>query len=194
MDGLELGLAGPGADQLAGTAGSVLAADPGVIFDAPGPVRAVVAFALVLLLGGGLLWRYEAFVDRSIDATMSRPLSSIGYGVAAHLVIAFGAFYLTSQFAKLDVAGVNAGGIGVLVGALLVLLAAALGFTVVGATVGGLWGAGSNWPGLALGALMAGGAAVLDPLLAGVVWIAIVSAGIGGPVRKWLHASALSDV
>lgn len=163
------------------------------LLDVSGPVRASVAFVLVLLVGGGILLRYERLVDRSIDATLARPLASLGYGVAAHLVVGFAAFYLSSQLALLTVAGQNVGGIGVLVGAVLVLLTGGLGFTVVGAAIVDVWGGRNNWSGLVLGALIAGVVAVFDPLLAGVGWVAIVSIGIGGLARKWLHASAGPD-
>lgn len=168
--------------------------DSATIVDAAGPVRAVVAFALVLLLGGAILWQYEAFVVQSMDATLTKPLSSVGYGIAAHAVIAFGGAYLGSQLAHVDVAGQNAGGIGLVLGALLVLLAGALGFTVVGVAVLDLLGAGTTWAGLVLGAAIAGVVAGVDPLFAGLGWIAIVSAGIGGRVRNWLHASFASDL
>lgn len=152
-------------------------------------VRAAVAFAFVVLVGGGIRWRAEAFVDRSIDATLDRPLVSVGYGVAALLVVGFGAVYLASQLAQITVGRRNAGSVGLLVGALAVLLACALGFTVVGGALVLVWGGRNDWSGLALGALVAGTLAALDPFLAGVGWVAVVSLGIGGRVRTWLHAS-----
>lgn len=172
----------------------IQAVDPAIVVDTPGPVRAVAAFALVLLLGGGLLWRYEPFVERSMDAMLARPLSSIGYGIAAHAVIGFAGFYLASQLTYVDVGGQNAGGIGLLIGGLLVGLAGALGFTVVGAAVLDLWGSGTNWSGLVVGSVVAGVIAGIDPLVAGLGWIAIVSAGIGGQARTWLHASVVADI
>ena len=151
--------------------------------------RAAVAFVLVLLVGGGILWRAEAFVDRSIDATLERPVVSIAYGVAALLVVGFGAVYLSSQLAQLTVGGRHAGSVGLLLGALAVLLTSALGFTVVGGALVLIWGGRNDWSGLALGGLVAGMLAALDPVLAGVGWVAVVSFGIGGRVRTWLHAS-----
>lgn len=47
--------------------------DPGAFAEASGAVRAAASFALVLLVGGGLLYRYGEFVDRSVDASMDRP-------------------------------------------------------------------------------------------------------------------------
>lgn len=194
MCGSTWGLAGEAGVALAGTVVPIQAVDPTAFVAASGPIRATVAFVLVSLLGGILLWRNEPFVDRSVDATLARPLLAIGYGVAAHAVIGFAAFYLASQFALVDVAGWNAGGIGLLIGWLLALSSGALGFTVVGAAVLDVWGVRRNWSGLFVGALIAGVVVLVDPLLAGVVWVAIVSMGIGGPVRKWLHASTVGDV
>lgn len=194
MDGSPVGLAPGATGALATTATTMLAVDPTAIVDAPGPIRGAAAFVAVLLLGGGLRWRYGAFVGRSVDAALARPLWSIGYGVAAHAVVGFAAMYLADQVAQVDAVGRYAGDVGLLVGGLLVLLAGALGFTVVGGVILDLWGARDDWSGLVVGAVIAGAVAVAEPLLAGLAWIAIVSMGIGGPVREWLHASAVSDI
>lgn len=173
--------------------GAPAGASAGALFtsglEASALVRAAVAFVLVVLVGGGIRWRAEAFVDRSIDATLDRPLVSVGYGIAALLVVGFGAVYLASQLAQITVGRRSAGSVGLLVGALAVLLACALGFTVVGGALVLVWGGRNDWSGLALGALVAGTLAALDPFLAGVGWVAVVSLGIGGRVRTWLHAS-----
>lgn len=167
---------------------------PGAVMDASAPVRASAAFSVVVLLGGGLLWRREPLVARSIDATLAGPLRAMGYGVALHAVVAFGAFYLASQLALVEQIGLGLGAIGLLAGGLLVLVSGATGFTVVGVAVAQLWGTSTGWPGVVLGALLAGGVAGLEPLLAVVGWVAVVSFGIGGGVREWLHASAAAEV
>lgn len=167
---------------------------PSALVDAPGPVRASAAFALVVLLGGALLWRHEGFVADSIDATLARPLWAMGYGVASHAVIAFAAFYLASQLALVGRIGLGLATLTAIVGGLLVLASGATGFTVVGVAVTDLWGAGSYWPGVVLGALLAGGIAGLDLQFAAVGWVAVVSFGIGGAVREWLHASAVQEI
>lgn len=167
------------------------AAELSVVLDAPGPVRGLAAFASVAVLGGMLLWRSEPFVERSIDASMDRPLSSLVYGVAAHAVIAFGGVYLINQLTSLEAFGMNAGAVGVLAGLLVVLLAAALGFTVVGSTaVEFAWGK-SYWYGLVVGALVAGVAGFLGSISGATLWFVIVSMGIGGPARNWLHADEI---
>lgn len=179
-----LGWPGPGTDV--GPTGVALLT-PGL--DASPLVRAVVAFVLVLLLGGALLWRYEAFVDRSIDATVARPLVSLGYGVAAILAVGFVSVYLASQLALLTVAGRHVGSVGLLLGVLALFLIAALGFTIVGGALVLVWSGRDDWSGLVLGAVVAGLLALLDPVLAGVGGVAVVSLGVGGPARTWLHAS-----
>jgi len=160
------------------------------VVDASGPVRASAAFALLILVGGVLLQRRGEFIADSVDAALARPLWSVGYGVASHAVFGFAAAYLASQLALVDVAGVEFGVIGPLVGGVLVALSGSVGFTVVGIAVADVWGTASDWPGLALGALLAGGVASLEPLLAGAAWVALVSFGIGGAVREWLQAPA----
>lgn len=166
---------------------------PTAFVDLPGPIRGAAASVLVLVVGAVLVWRYEAFLERSIDASMERPLASVGYGVAAHAVIAFAGVYLANQLAGVPTAGWNAGIVGVVVGLLLVLAASALGFTVVGSAVSGLWLGDRRWAGPVVGALLAGGAAAVDPRVGALLWFVVVSMGIGGPARKWLHASEGPD-
>lgn len=163
--------------------------DPSLLLDLPGLVRAAVAFAIVLVLGAVILWRYGGLVDRSIDASIDRPLSSLGYGVAAHATIAFFAVYAASQLAPLTLSGRSLGSVGVVAGMALLGVVAALGFTVVGSAVVELrWGR-HRWHGLVLGAALAGLMAFPDPLIGGLVWLVVVSTGVGGPVRRWFHAA-----
>lgn len=192
MGGLGVALVA-GVAVLTGGATPLQTVDP-AIFSESGAVRASLAFGLVLLFGGALLWRFEPFLERSIDSSRAKPLSSLLYGVAAHAVIAFGGVYLATQLAQVRVAGWSAGGLGILFGVLLLLLAASLGFTVIGATVVELGWEPRRWPGVVVGALIAGAIAVIDPLFGGAVWFVVVSMGIGGPIRTWLHASAVSDI
>lgn len=166
--------------------------DLATIVEAPGPVRASITFALVILVGGVLIQRRWRFVDHTTDAALAHPLWSVGYGVATHAVIGFAAAYLASQLTLIDVAGLDFAPLGLLVGVVLVAVSGSIGFTVVGVAVARIWGTATDWPGLALGALVGGGIASIDPLLAGVGWVAIVSFGIGGAVREWLQASERS--
>jgi len=170
------------------------AVDVSTILDAPAPVRALVAVVAVLVGGGLLLWRAGPLVARAIETSMARPLSSLGYGVAANAVIVFGAVYLTNQLAQLEAFGGNAGAVGVVAGLVVLALAGALGLTVVCSTVVELaWGRDHRL-GVVLGALVAGVAALLDPLVGGLLLFVLVSMGIGGPARAWVHADEVERV
>lgn len=186
-------------DFAAGVQASVQApplqvADPAVLLEAPVAVRAAIAFGLVLIAGAGILWRDEGTVDRAMDAMLDRPIASVGYGITAHLVIAFTAAYLSSQFALIQVGGLNVAGLGAILAGLLALFVAALGFTVVGATLLDLWGTPGVWSGLVIGAAIAGGIVVTEPPVVWMAWVAVVSVGIGGTVRTWIFASFDSDL
>lgn len=152
-------------------------------------VRTSVAFTVVLVLGGVLVWRYDSFLDRATLATLERPLAALGYGVAAHVVIVLVGVYLATRLSTVVVSGGRASGVGLLVGAALLVSAAAVGFTVAGvALVDILWGR-NHWSGLAVGAILAGIAAVVAPTYGAVAWVVVASIGIGGLVRRWVHAS-----
>lgn len=136
-----------------------------------------------------LLWRFESLVNRSIDTSIDRPLSSMGYGAAAHGVLAFIGVYLASQFGQVVVSGQPLTALGLWIGVVSLAVAGALGFTVVGSALVELRGDRQRWHGLLLGAVMAGAVGVIEPVLGGVIWLIVVSTGIGGPVRQWVHAS-----
>lgn len=161
----------------------------GSILNAPGALRAIGAAVAVLVLGGALLWRSRGFVRRATRAASSEPLRGLAYGVAAHLVIVFAGVYLASRLSGYQAVGLNGSTLGLLVGVLLMLGVAALGFTVVGGTVADLAWDGDPWSGLVVGALVAGVVAALDTTVGPVVWLVVVSLGIGGAVERWLHAS-----
>lgn len=163
--------------------------DPVALFESSRAVRGSVAFVLVLCIGGVLLSRFGGLVDRSIDASIDRPLSSMGYGVAAHAVLGLVGFYLASQLALVVVSGRPLAALGIVFGLLSLLVAGALGFTVVGSALVELGWERRRWHGLVVGAALAGIAVSVDLIIGGIVWVVVVSTGIGGPVRRWVHAS-----
>lgn len=163
--------------------------DPTRLLDLPGPARGLIAFVVVLSLGGAFLWRYSGVVERSIAASTDRPLTSLGYGIAAHATLLFGAVYMASQLGVLTISGRSLGPLGAWIGLVLLAGAAGLGFTVVGSAVVEFGWDRPRWNGLVLGAAIAGAAGVVDPLIGGLIWLVVVSTGIGGPVRAWFHAS-----
>lgn len=165
------------------------ASDPTAMLDVPGSVRGPAAFVVVLGLGAVLLWRYEPLVERSIEASIERPLSSLGYGVAAHLTFIFFSVYAASQLGQVGPSGRAVAGAGIWAGLAVLAVVAALGFTVVGAAVIEFGWGSRRWYGLLLGAAIAGLAGLADPVLGVIVWTVVVSTGIGGPVRNWFHAA-----
>ena len=169
-------------------ASGVQAIDPSTIADAP-PTRAIGAFVFVALFGGLLLWRFDGFVDRAVDTSMERPAVSTAYGVAAHVCVLFFGVYFFGQVSRLSANGLVVAGAGAAVAVAVVGLAG-LGLTVVGARLTELVGERRPWYGLVVGAALGAGAWLLPAVAAGlVVWILLVSVGIGGPTREWIHAS-----
>lgn len=160
----------------------------------PAPARAVGAFVLVSAVGGLLRWRYEPFLDRSIEASMSKPVRAIVYGIAAHAVLAFAGVYLASQLAQSGIFGTNGTLVAGILGGLALLLVGSLGFMVVGSILATLSGSWSPWVGVAAGGTIAGVAGLLGPTSGGLLWFVVVSMGIGGPARRWLHADAVDDL
>jgi hypothetical protein len=172
-------------------ASSVRAVDPSVILDAP-PTRAIGAFVFVVLFGGLLLWRFDGFVNRAVDTSMERPAVSTAYGVTAHVCVLFFGVYFFGQVTRLSANGLVVAGTAAAVAAAVVGLAG-LGLTVVGARLTELVGERRPWYGLVVGAALGAAAWLLPVVAAGlVVWVLLVSIGIGGPTREWIHASRAS--
>lgn len=164
--------------------------DPATIVDAPASVRAVASFALVLLFGGALLVRYGGFVDRSVDALKERPLISVVYGAIAYGLVGFGCAYGISQLARLGAGSAVISTVGTALAGAVLLALAGLGFVVVGTLLTELQGHRQPWTGLVVGASVGAVVWFALPLLAGVVaWLLVTAVGIGGPTRKWIHAS-----
>lgn len=162
---------------------------PEAVLGAPGVVRAAVAFTAVLLLGSLLRLRAGGFVDRAIDAATARPLRAMLYGIATHVVLAVASVYLATRLSQFAVASHNLAPVGLVLGGLLLLCVAALGFSVVGTVVADLVRDRAPWTGLVVGALTAAVLAALSPVVGGVLWLVVVSMGIGGAVYRWGHAS-----
>ena len=163
------------------------------LFGASGPIRTVSVVLVVFLVGIGLWWWDEAFMDRSVDAATARPLASLAYGLATHAAIALAGVLLTAKLGRLTLGGFYFGWLGVLVGVGLILVTATVGFSVVGIVLLGLLGDVDARGGVLLGAIIAGAVTLLDPLLGVATWLLVVSAGIGGFARMWLTADALPD-
>lgn len=166
-----------------------VALGPATVVQAPPAARAAGAFVGVLALGALLVTRYGPVVDRGVAATLDRPAVSVGYGVATHLVIAFAALYLGTRVAESSTIGVNPDTVAFAVVVVLVGATGVVGFTVLGATALELWGARPGLGAPLAGAVLAALVVALDPATAPWLWLAAVSVGIGGPVRRWVNAS-----
>lgn len=163
--------------------------DPTAILDIPNYLRGMGAFFLVLVIGAGMIWRYDAILERSIEASVDRPLSSLGYGVAAHVTVLFFGLYAISQLRRFGPSGDTFATLGFGVGLGLLLVFGAVGFTVAGiAVIQSRWDT-PQWSGLLIGAIGAGILGLVNPIHGMLVWVIIVSTGIGGPVRNWFNAT-----
>jgi hypothetical protein len=156
-------------------------------------LRAVGAFLLVLPFGGAVLTRYDGLLERSVDASMDSPVVSLIYGVGAHLAIFFAAMVFSNQLISAGVSQtVLSVGRAAVLGAVMFALAG-LGFAVVGTILTDLRGERRPWLGLVVAAA-AGVAGLLLSLLGGLaVWVLVVSVGIGGPTRRWVHAERTTE-
>ncbi len=164
--------------------------DPSAAVDAPAYLRAAGSFVLVLLFGGAFVYRYGEFVDDSVDVSMDRPAISLVYGVIAFALVVFLSGYVLSQVGRL---GISSPAVLPVFGAALVgifLVLSGLGYAVVGARLTELEGKRQPWRGLVVGAAVGALAWLLLPPLTGLmVYLAVAAVGIGGPVRRWIHAS-----
>ena len=165
--------------------------DPSVVFDAPAPTRAVVAFLASVVFGGLVIYRYGDRLATAVEASAKSPILSILYGFIAYGLVAFVVIYAYSQLVGLGVGVslVTFVGAVVLGGALLSL--GGLGFVVVGSWLANAAGVRDPWLGLLGVALGAAVAVLLLPVVFGaLVWFGVAAVGIGGPVRRWIHADA----
>lgn len=167
------------------------ALDPAVLTETSAPVRAVLSFLATVLFGGLVIYQYGGRLGPAVAASTDSPLHSVLYGIIAYGggVFLFG--YAVSQLFRV---GVDSRLLILVIGplfALFVLVLGGVGFVVVGAWLTATFGTRSLWTGLiALGGLTSLGWLLLPALFAFVVWLAIAAIGVGGPVRRWMHADA----
>lgn len=165
--------------------------DPSVVVDASALARAGGSFVLVLTFGVALVYLAEEFVDGSVDASMDSPLQSVGYGLAALVVVGFFGVYAISQLAGVSDVAV---GLATVALGVFVLALAGLGFTVVGARLTGVGGERRLRLGAAVGATISALVWFAPSFgLALSAWILLASVGVGGPTERWIHASRSVD-
>jgi hypothetical protein len=162
--------------------------DPGALAEAPGTVWAAASFALVLVVGGLLLYRYGGFVERSVEASMDRPYVAVVYGLMAFGFVAFAGGYAASQLAQVGGAGGTLSMAALGLAGLVAVGLAGLGFLVVGTLLTEVQGPRRPWHGLVLGAGISAVGWLLLPLLGGLAaWVLLAAFGIGGRTREWFH-------
>jgi predicted membrane channel-forming protein YqfA (hemolysin III family) len=161
--------------------------DPSTFADTPW-LRAVAAFLLVVPAGLAVLGRYGGVVDRSVEASLESPFVSVVYGFLAHIVLFFVAGVLSTQLANtgLDPTVLQAGSSATL--GVIFLALAGLGFAVLGTWLVDLRGEGQRWHGFVAVAAVGAGVWLLPSVAGLVLWMLLVSVGVGGPTRRWIHA------
>jgi hypothetical protein len=163
-------------------------ADPVAIAVESAAVRAVVAFSLVVVVGVAVRRVRPGLLDRAVAAALERPGRTPIYGTAAAVVGWLGGVYLVGQVSRL-----GGSGLGSVVAVVVVagtLGTAGFGVAVVGTALATVVGAPRQPTGLVVGAGV--GALVwlaLPAWPALIVWALVAATGLGGPARRWLHAS-----
>lgn len=155
---------------------------------ASGPIRAAAVFLLTVAFGGAILHRSSGWIDDAVEASMARPLSSLGYGLAAYVIALFVVSYAAGQLARLGLDARILSLLGGLVIAVIVLSFGGVGFAVVGAWVTELLGERDPWAGLVGVASVSAVAWVVLPAAPAVLlWLGIAAVGLGGPTRRWIR-------
>ncbi|WP_049986013.1 hypothetical protein [Halobellus rufus] len=165
--------------------------DPSAVTTVPASYRAALAFMSSTIVGGAVLYLYGNRLRTAVRAsTESVPLSVL-YGLFAYALAGFLVAYGLTQLAGLgvDSSAVLTVAAVALAGALLTL--GGIGYVVVGAWLAESAGLGDPWIGLVgVGLLGAVAVLVLPVALGAVAWFGIAAFGIGGSVRRWVHADA----
>jgi hypothetical protein len=151
----------------------------------------VITAAIVIGTGTALLVRADTDLPaRAMRASNARPVRSLGAGVLAQGALLLAVLYGGSQLAQLRLGAITMQSISLGLAAVVIGGVGVVGFAVVASAVAGML----NDPGVgATVAIAAGLAAVVMAVelrLAAVLWLAIVSWGVGGLVRRWFTASA----
>jgi len=160
--------------------------DPAAVV-ASGPGRAAASVLLVLGVAAAVRYWRAGLLDRSVDATLERPLAAPLYGVAASALGWLVVAYLFGQALRL---GGGVGRAAVALGTGGALVVGGFGFVVVGAAVTAVLGDRRPWAGPLVGAGCSALILLALPGIAGTVgWVALAATGLGGAARRWLHAS-----
>lgn len=151
--------------------------------------------AIVVGAGTAMLFRAKKDLPaRAMRASNARPIRSFGAGVIAQGALLLAVLYGSSQLAQLRLGAITMQSISLGLAAMVIGGVGVVGFAVVATAVAGML----NEPGVgATIGIAAGLAAVVMAVefrLAAVLWLVVVSWGMGGLIRQWFAASAERDV
>jgi hypothetical protein len=155
----------------------------------PGPARGALSFAVVLVVGVGLLSLRPATVERAVDRAAEGSPLAVVYGVVAFGLVALVGSYGLSQGARVGVDAATLRLVGTLVVGLALSALGAFGYLVVGTLLTQIEGARRPWLGAAVGAVVSALPWLALPALPALaVWTLVAAVGLGGPTRHYVHA------
>lgn len=165
--------------------------DPSAVVGAPAPIRATVALLSSVLTGGVITYRYGRRLDAAVAAARENFTLNLFYGLFAYALAGFLVAYGFAQIASLGVEAPLALLLALVVLGGALLLLGGIGYAIVGTWLASTTGLGDSWIGV-VGVSLVGAAIVyvLPFFLGAALWFAIAAIGLGGPVRRWVHADA----
>ncbi len=150
--------------------------------------------AIVVGAGTAMLIRAETDLPtRAMRASNARPVRSLGAGVIAQGALLLAVLYGSSQLAQLRLGTITMQSISLGLAAVVIGGVGVVGFTVVATAVAGMLSAPQAGATVAIAAGLAGVVMAVELRLAAVLWLVIVSWGVGGLIRRWFTASAERD-
>lgn len=165
-------------------------ADPSVLVDLSGPVRAALSFLLVLTASVALLIRREGTVDQAIDRMAEGSPVAIVYGLMPFGLVVFLVGYLFSQIGRIGTGSQVIQSGGMLIASIAVSMLVGFGYLVVGAYLTQIEGSRRSWPGAVIGATLSAVPWLVLPVLpAAVVWFLGAAVGLGSQTRHWVHGA-----
>jgi len=155
----------------------------------------VLTAAVVVGVGTALLLQSRADLPtRAMRASNARPFRSLGAGVIAQGALLLAVVYGGSQLAQLRLGAFSMQSISLGLAAVVIGGVGVVGFAVVATAVAGMLSTSHVGATVSIAAALAGVVMAVELRLAAVLWLVIVSWGVGGLIRRWFTASAERDV
>ena len=150
--------------------------------------------AIIVGAGTAVLMRAETDLPaRAMRASNARPVRSLGAGIIAQGALLLAVLYGSSQLAQLRVGAITMQSISLGLAAVVIGGVGVVGFTVVATAIAGIVSAPQAGGTIVIAAGLAGVVMAVELRLAAVLWLVIVSWGVGGLIRRWFTASAERD-